>query len=252
MTEKFHPTADHFKACGFLLFLPTVYLFLSRLFALLRKRQSMIKLPCNKCNGCVSSSSHRLKSAGALIMQLRPSLYLSVASTTSHHPVFLPSASYSLYKFLFAFLYKSPNNQVSRFFRLINVEILVIVIYVFFKIIIQYKHASGAHNPFIPLIYAYGSFPKMPAKVLLFHEKAFANRTIRLSNRTKVTDYITACGKIDVQTQKIPAIQWVAGMGRGRERLFIRSGSLCLIENQILLSVRLLHHCKICLYVRRR
>ena len=91
-----------------------------------------------------------------------------------------------------------------------------------------------------------------PAKVLLFHEKAFANRTIRLSNRTKVTDYITACGKIDVQTQKIPAIQWVAGMGRGRERLFIRSGSLCLIENQILLSVRLLRHCKICLYVRRR
>ena len=36
-----------------------------------RKRKSMIKLPCNKCNGCVSSSSHRLKSAGALIMQLR-------------------------------------------------------------------------------------------------------------------------------------------------------------------------------------
>ena len=34
-----------------------------------RKRQSMIKLPCNKCNGCVSSSSHRLKSAGALIKE---------------------------------------------------------------------------------------------------------------------------------------------------------------------------------------
>ena len=84
MTEKFHPTADHFKACGFLLFLPTVYLFLSRLFALLRKRQSMIKLPCNKCNGCISSSSHRLKSAGALIMQQRLSLYLSVAATTSN------------------------------------------------------------------------------------------------------------------------------------------------------------------------
>ena len=49
-----------------------------------RKRQSMIKLPCNKCNGCVSSSSHRLKSAGALIMQLRPSLYLPVATTTSN------------------------------------------------------------------------------------------------------------------------------------------------------------------------
>ena len=27
MTEKFHPTADHFKACGFLLSLPTVYRF---------------------------------------------------------------------------------------------------------------------------------------------------------------------------------------------------------------------------------
>ena len=94
---------------------------------------------------------------------------------------------------------------------------------------------------------------KSNAKVLLFYEKAFANRTIRLSNRTKVTDYITAYGKkIDVQTQKIPAIQWVAGMGRGRERLFIRLGSLCLIENQVLLSVRLLHHCKICLYVRQR
>ena len=74
--------------------------FLPRLFALRRKRQSMIKLPCNKCNGCVSSSSHRLKSAGALIMQLRPSLYLSVASTSSHHPVFLPSTPYALYKFL--------------------------------------------------------------------------------------------------------------------------------------------------------
>ena len=64
--------------------LPTVYLFLQRLFALRRKRQSMIKLPCNKCNGCVSSSSHRLKSAGALIMQLRPALYLPVAATTSN------------------------------------------------------------------------------------------------------------------------------------------------------------------------
>ena len=55
-----------------------------------------------------------------------------------------------------------------------------------------------------------------PAKVSLSYEKAFANCTIRLSNRTKVTDYITACGKIDVQTPKIPAIQWVAGMGSGR------------------------------------
>jgi hypothetical protein len=36
---------------------------------------------------------------------------------------------------------------------------------------------------------------KSNAKVLLFYEKAFANRTIRLSNRTKVTDYITAYGK---------------------------------------------------------
>ena len=51
--------------------------FLSRLFALRRKRQSMIKLPCNKCNGCVSSSSHRLKSAGALLMQLCPSKSLT-------------------------------------------------------------------------------------------------------------------------------------------------------------------------------
>ena len=84
MTEKFHPTADHFKACGFLLSLPTVYLFLSRLFALRRKRQSMIKLPCNKCNGCVSSSSHRLESVGTLIMQLCPALYLPVAATTSN------------------------------------------------------------------------------------------------------------------------------------------------------------------------
>ena len=58
--------------------------FLPRLCALRRKRQSMIKLPCNKCNGCVSSSSHRLKSAGALIMQLRTSLYQPVAATTSN------------------------------------------------------------------------------------------------------------------------------------------------------------------------
>ena len=49
-------------------------------------------------------------------------------------------------------------------------------------------------------------FQNPPAKVLLFYEKAFANRTNLLSNRTKVTDYITECGKIDVQTQKIPAI----------------------------------------------
>ena len=72
------------ESAVFLLYLPTVYLFLQRLFALRRKRQSMIKLPCNKCNGCVSSSSHRLKSAGALIMQLRPALYLPVAATTSN------------------------------------------------------------------------------------------------------------------------------------------------------------------------
>ena len=72
------------ESAVFLLYLPTVYHFLSRLFALRRKRQSMIKLPCNKCNGCVSSSSHRLKSAGALIMQLRSTLYLPVAATTSN------------------------------------------------------------------------------------------------------------------------------------------------------------------------
>jgi len=41
---------------------------------------------------------------------------------------------------------------------------------------------------------------KSAAKVLLFYEKALSNRTIRLSNRTKVTDYITACGKIDGKT----------------------------------------------------
>ena len=45
------------------------------------------------------------------------------------------------------------------------------------------------------------------AKIIYFLTKSFPFRTIRLSNRTKVTDYITACGKIDVQTQKIPAIQ---------------------------------------------
>ena len=77
-------TADSGRAGSFLLYLPTVYHFLSRLFALRRKRQSMIKLPCNKCNGCVSSSSHRLKSAGALLLQLRPALYLPVAATTSN------------------------------------------------------------------------------------------------------------------------------------------------------------------------
>lgn len=48
-----------------------------------RKRQSMIKLPCNKCNGCVSSSSHRLKSAGALIKERTTIAYaLPVANTT--------------------------------------------------------------------------------------------------------------------------------------------------------------------------
>ena len=72
------------ESAVFLLYLPTVYLFLSRLFALRRKRQSMIKLPCNKCNGCVSSSSHRLKSAGALLLQLCTSLYLPVAASTSN------------------------------------------------------------------------------------------------------------------------------------------------------------------------
>jgi len=41
---------------------------------------------------------------------------------------------------------------------------------------------------------------KSNAKVLLFYEKAFSNRTNLLSNRTKVTDYITACGKIDGKT----------------------------------------------------
>ena len=76
-------TAGSWRVGGFLCHLPTVYLFLSRLFALRRKRQSMIKLPCNKCNGCVSSSSHKLKSAGALLMQLRSSLDLPVAPTTS-------------------------------------------------------------------------------------------------------------------------------------------------------------------------
>ena len=30
-----------------------------------RKRQSMIKLLCNKCNGCASSSSHRFKICGS-------------------------------------------------------------------------------------------------------------------------------------------------------------------------------------------
>ena len=30
-----------------------------------RKRQSMIKLLCNKCNGCASSSSHRLQICGS-------------------------------------------------------------------------------------------------------------------------------------------------------------------------------------------
>ena len=64
--------------------LPTVYLFLSRLFALRRKRRSTIKLLRNKCSCRASSSSHRLKSAGALIMQLRPALYLPVAATTSN------------------------------------------------------------------------------------------------------------------------------------------------------------------------
>ena len=69
----------------FLLYLPTVYLFLSRLFALRRKRQSMIKLLlCNKCSCRASSSSHRLKSAGALLLQLRPLFYLSVDATTSN------------------------------------------------------------------------------------------------------------------------------------------------------------------------
>ena len=67
------------------LYLPTVYLFLSRLFALRRKRQSMIKLLLrNKCSCRASSSSHRLKSAGALLLQLCPALYLPVAASTSN------------------------------------------------------------------------------------------------------------------------------------------------------------------------
>ena len=66
----------------------------------------------------------------------------------------------------------------------------------------------------------YGS--KERTKVLLFHEKAFANRTIRLSNRTKVTDYITACGKIARADTKNPR----DSMGRGdgeRERTSVYS-----------------------------
>ena len=69
----------------FFLYLPTVYLFLSRLFALRRKRRSTIKLLLrNKCSCRASSSSHRLKSAGALLLQLRPLFYLSVDATTSN------------------------------------------------------------------------------------------------------------------------------------------------------------------------
>ena len=64
--------------------LPTVYLFLSRLFALRRKRRSTIKLLRNKCSCRASSSSHRLKSAGVLIMQLSPALYLPVTASTSN------------------------------------------------------------------------------------------------------------------------------------------------------------------------
>ena len=65
--------------------LPTVYLFLSRLFALRRKRRSTIKLLLrNKCSCRASSSSHRLKSAGALLLQLCTSLYLPVAASTSN------------------------------------------------------------------------------------------------------------------------------------------------------------------------
>lgn len=59
--------------------------FLSRLFALRRKRRSTIKLLLrNKCSCRASSSSHRLKSAGVLIMQLSPALYLPVAASTSN------------------------------------------------------------------------------------------------------------------------------------------------------------------------
>ena len=65
-SKRYYQTADRNWPAVFLSYLPTVCLFLSRLFSLRRKRQSMIKLPCNKCNGCISSSSHRLKSAGAL------------------------------------------------------------------------------------------------------------------------------------------------------------------------------------------
>ena len=61
----------------------------------------------------------------------------------------------------------------------------------------------------VPVFFApaYSEYFSLTTKVSLSYEEAFANRTIRLSNCTKVTDYITACGKIDVQTQKIPAIQ---------------------------------------------
>ena len=59
--------------------------FLSRLFALRRKRRSTIKLLLrNKCSCRASSSSHRLKSAGALLLQLRPLFYLPVAASTSN------------------------------------------------------------------------------------------------------------------------------------------------------------------------
>ena len=62
------------ESVAFLLYLPTVCLFLQRLFALRRKRRSTIKLLRNKCSCRASSSSHRLKSAGALIMQRRTSI----------------------------------------------------------------------------------------------------------------------------------------------------------------------------------
>ena len=68
---------------------------------------------------------------------------------------------------------------------------------------------------------------KLRTKVLLFFEKAFANRTNILSNRTKVTDYITACEKIDVQTQKSPRFNGSRGWGEGENVcLFVQAVSV--------------------------
>ena len=69
---------------------------------------------------------------------------------------------------------------------------------------------------FVPLQSAKGmiriQFFSLFLSVEQFCEQNYNNFSIyRLSIRTKVTDYITACGKIDVQTQKIPATR-VTGM----------------------------------------